>query len=202
MRRLALTLALGGLLGWGTAWAQDDAPPPDQPTDATVDGGPPVVEPASPQSAQELDDLHNQLQSQQAEIQQLQQQVGERDQEIEEMGQVVDQLQGLRDQVAAGQEHEQAVEAQRAASEQNLSASLDTLRQADDLLVTGATSGVDDALQEVSQTLTGQSRVYAANAQDALDNGDVYNARVFLELAIATANANQVSGTGQPVAQP
>ena len=61
---------------------------------------------------------------------------------------------------------------------------------------------VEDALDAAAATLTGQARDWVMAAQDALDQGDLFNARAALENAIGLGVSNQVGGTNQPAAQP
>jgi chromosome segregation ATPase len=80
---------------------------------------------------------------------------------------------------------ETAVADQRAATQtasQNLGAVLNQLSL-------GNTSGIDASLRYAESTYSGNAQRYVQMARGALQNGDLNNARAYLQLAIAEANA-------------
>jgi hypothetical protein len=56
-------------------------------------------------------------------------------------------------------------------------------------LSTGNTSGIDASLRYAESTYSGNAQRYVQMARSALQNGDLNNARAYLQLAIAEANA-------------
>lgn len=80
---------------------------------------------------------------------------------------------------------ETAVTEQRAATQtasQNLNGVLTQLS-------TGNTSGIEASLRYAESTYSGNAQRYVQMARSALQNGDLNNARAYLQLAIAEANA-------------
>ncbi|MBS2029333.1 MAG: hypothetical protein JST54_15635 [Deltaproteobacteria bacterium] len=188
---------------------QQSTPPEQQPTEQ--------AQPLTPeQQTAHAQELEAQVKSQQDQIQQLQQQLDAQNQtnaQLNEandqlsqangqLGQVVDQMQGLNDQVAQGQANVEAREAARSQSAEQLARVMDNLRTAEYVLSFGSTDGVDQALGDASQFLTGQAADEVYAAQVSLANDDLFAARGYIVQAIAVGVANQVGGTNQSIATP
>jgi len=199
-----------------TPMQEPAAPQSDQPTSPDQQASEQSQPVESQEPAVQMQQLQDQVQSQQDQIQQLKQQLESQTQTVDqlnqandELGQTNDQLSQanqqlgqLRDQVAQGQANVEAREAARTQSSEQLARVLDNLRTAEYVLSVGSTSGVEDALDDASQFLTGQAADAIYAAQVSLDNEDLFAARRYLVQAIAVGVANQVGGTNQSIATP
>lgn len=115
----------------------------------------------------------------------LQQLVAQSRQNGEQLAQIDDQLAALRQQAAnVGLQQKREAE-QRAARHVATLAALGTLRQAQSLLLTGNSDGVDDDLSNAEAALAGRTRLDVDAAREALARGDLFQAGQYLAAAQA-----------------
>jgi hypothetical protein len=115
----------------------------------------------------------------------LQQLVVQSRQASEQLGQIDDHIVALWQQAAdeeSRREDEAEQEAERHAA--TLEA-LGTLRQAETLLATGNSDGVDDELRRAEEALSGRTWLDVEAAREALARSDLYPAREYLAAALA-----------------
>jgi hypothetical protein len=115
----------------------------------------------------------------------LQQLVVQSRQASEQLGQIDDHIVALWQQAAdeeSRREDEAEQEAERHAA--TLEA-LGTLRQAETLLATGNSAGVDDELRRAEEALSGRTWLDVEAAREALARSDLYPAREYLAAALA-----------------
>jgi hypothetical protein len=93
-----------------------------------------------------------------------------------------DRLQAILQQEA---EREDAAAAESAARHATALDALDRLRSADMKLATGETDGIDGDLGNAEDALSGRSRVEIEAARTALAQSDLYQAREYIEAALA-----------------
>jgi len=115
----------------------------------------------------------------------LDQLIAQSRQENEQLGQIDHQIAALRRQ-AAGQESQRQDEAEQAAAQHAATLeALNTLRQAEALLETGDSDGVDDELVRAEAALSGRRLVDVEMAREALSRSDLLPARQYLAAALA-----------------
>jgi hypothetical protein len=106
-------------------------------------------------------------------------------QENEQLGQIHHQIAALRQQ-SADQESQRQDEAEQAAAQHAATLeALNTLRQAEALLETGNSDGVDDALVRAEAALSGRTLLDVEMAREALSRSDLLPARQYLAAALA-----------------
>lgn len=119
----------------------------------------------------------------------LQQSLAQSGLENEQLGQLQDQLAQLRQQLAAEESQRRDEKAQEAAQHADTLESLDILRQAEALLATGDSDGVDEQLVRAEAALWGRTRLDVEAAREALSRSDLLPARGFLVAALAEKRA-------------
>jgi hypothetical protein len=120
-----------------------------------------------------------------AQVAALQQLVAQSQQESYQLGQIDGELMALR-QRAANEESRRQYEAdQMAAQHAATLEALGILRQAEELLATGNSDGVDEQLGRAEAALAGRTRLDVEAAREALARSDLYPARQYLAAALA-----------------
>ncbi len=115
----------------------------------------------------------------------LQQLVRQSRQENARLAHIDEQLASARRQ-AAGEELRRENEAEEEAAQHAATVqALGTLRQAEALLATGDSDGVDDELSRAEAALSGRTRIDVDAAREALERSDLYEARQYLAAALA-----------------
>ena len=118
------------------------------------------------------------------------QQLVAQSQESEQLAQIDDHLAALR-QEAADQEARRQDEAdQQAAQHAATLEALGTLRQAEALLATGNSDGVDEDLDRAEAALSGRTRLDVEAAREALARSDLFPARQYIAAALAERRAH------------
>jgi len=112
----------------------------------------------------------------------LQQLVTHSRQENERLAHIDDQLASARQ--AADEESRRETEADAAQHAATVQA-LGILRQAEALLATGDSDGVDDELGRAEAALSGRTRIDVDAAREALERSDLFAARQYLAAALA-----------------
>ena len=105
--------------------------------------------------------------------------------ESDQLGLIGEQLLAQRQQAADDESRRQSEAEGRAASRTAAVAALGTLRQAESLLVTGSSDGVDDELAGAEAALSGRTRLDVAAARNALERGDLYEAGLYVAAALS-----------------
>jgi hypothetical protein len=106
-------------------------------------------------------------------------------QEADQLGLIDDQLLAQRQQAADDESRRQREVEGRAASHTATVAALGTLRQAESLLVSGSSDGVDDELAGAEAALSGRTRLDVAVARNALERGDLFEAGLYVAAALS-----------------
>jgi hypothetical protein len=119
-----------------------------------------------------------------AQIAALEQLVEQSRQTSELLQQINDQLAAQRQQAADEAAQRQADAEQAAAQHAATLEALGTLRQAQYLLATGNSDGVDEALRRAEAALSGRTLLDVEAAREALSREDLYPARQFLAAAL------------------
>ncbi len=115
----------------------------------------------------------------------LQQLVTQSRQENERLAHIDEQLASVRRQ-AADEELRREDEAEEEAAQHAATVqALVTLRQAEALLATGDSDGVDDELSSAEAALSGRTRIDVDAAREALGRSDLFAARQYLAAALA-----------------
>jgi hypothetical protein len=168
----------------GPLYLGPDAPGRLKPDPPARDGGPrvPAVD-SIPDggSAQQL-----QLQEMRARISLLEQQLASSQQQVQQMAAMNSQLQALRDQLAATDSTNRQQQAQEQARKEATSSAINSLGAAQEQLALGNTS-IGDALDQAQSSFTGQAQRDVQVAREALRNGDLSQARAYLNAAISDA---------------
>jgi hypothetical protein len=115
----------------------------------------------------------------------LQQLVVQSRQASEQLGQIDDHLVELWQQAADEESWRQDEAEQEAAQHAATLEALAILRQAETLLATGNSDGVDDELSRAEEALSGRTRLDVEAAREALARSDLYPAREYLAAALA-----------------
>jgi len=115
----------------------------------------------------------------------LQQLVTQSRQENERLAHIDEQLASARRQ-AADEELRRETEAEEKAAQHAATVqALGILRQAEALLATGDSDGVDDELGRAEAALSGRTRIDVDAAREALERSDLFAARQYLAAALA-----------------
>ncbi len=115
----------------------------------------------------------------------LQQLVVQSRQASEQLGQIDDHIVELWQQAADEESRRQDEAEQEAERHAATLEALGTLRQAETLLATGNSDGVDDELSRAEEALCGRTRLDVEAAREALARSDLYPAREYLAAALA-----------------
>jgi hypothetical protein len=115
----------------------------------------------------------------------LRQLVAQSQQETEQLGQINDQLASLRQEAAEQGSLRQDVSQQEAVQHAATLQALGILRQAEALLATGDSDGVDDELSRAEAALSGRTWIDVDAAREALGRSDLFAARQYLAAALA-----------------
>jgi hypothetical protein len=115
----------------------------------------------------------------------LRQLVAQSRQASEQLGQIDDHLVELWQQAADEESRQQDEAEQEAAQHAATLEALGILRQAETLLATGNSDGVDDELSRAEEALSGRTRLDVEAAREALARSDLYPAREYLAAALA-----------------
>ena len=156
---------------------QDDTrlpPPPDDSAPDTAVASGPAVQPPSDDQVAALQGL-----------------VAQSRQENEQLGLIDKQLTAQRQQAADDESRRQSEATQKAARRAATMAALAALRQAQALLASGSSDGVDDQLANAEAALSGRTRVDVQAAREALARGDLFQAAEYLAAAGAERRARR-----------
>ena len=157
-------------------------PRPPQPQGATSSAG---SEPVSYQPSQAEAVPTDAPAVSDAQVAALQQLVEQSRVETERLARIDGRLASAQRQ-SADQELGREAEVEQAAAQHAATLeALDILRQAEALLATGDSDGVDDELGHAEAALTGRTRIDVDAAREALGRSDLYAARVYLTAALA-----------------
>ena len=148
-----------------------DAGPRVPAVDSIPDGG----------SAQQL-----QLQEMRLRISLLEQQLAASQQQVTQMAAMNSQLQALRDQLASTEAAKQQQQDQEMARKQAVNSAISSLGAAQEQLSLG-NSSIGAALDQAQSSFTGQAQRDVQVAREALRNGDLSQARAYLNAAISDA---------------
>jgi len=119
----------------------------------------------------------------------LQELVAQSRQENERLGRIDEQL-ALARQQSADQELRREDEAELEAAQHAATVqSLEILRQAEAVLATGDSDGLDGELGRAEAALSGRTRIDVDAAREALERSDLYAARMYLAAALAERRA-------------
>ena len=125
----------------------------------------------------------------QAQVAELQRLVAQSMQQAETLGHIDEDLAAQRQQAADEEARRQAV-AEREATQQVVTLqALGTLRQAQVLLATGNSDGLDDELARAEATLSGRTQLDVDAAREALARSDLFQTRQYLAAALAESRA-------------
>ena len=125
----------------------------------------------------------------QAQVAALQRLVAQSMQQTETLGQIDDQLAAQRQQAADEEARRQAVAEREATQQAATLQALGTLRQAQALLATGNSDGLDDELARAEAALSGRTRLDVDGAREALARSDLFQTRQYLAAALAERRA-------------
>jgi hypothetical protein len=126
----------------------------------------------------------------QAQVPELQQLVAESMQQTEALEEIDEQLAAQRQQAASDEEARRQALAEREATQQAATLqALGTLRQAQVLLATGNSDGVDEELAGAEAALSGRTQLDVDAAREALGRSDLFQAREYLVAALEERRA-------------
>ena len=125
----------------------------------------------------------------QAQVAELQQLVAESMQQTETLEEIDEQLAGQRQQAADAEARRQALAEREATQQAATLQALGTLRQAQALLATGNSDGVDEELAGAEAALSGRTQLDVDAAREALGRSDLFQAREYLVAALEERRA-------------
>jgi len=125
----------------------------------------------------------------QAQVAELQQLVAESMQQTETLEEIDEQLAAQRQQAADEEARRQALAEREATQRAATLQALGTLRQAQALLATGNSDGVDEELAGAEAALSGRTQLDVDAAREALGRSDLFQAREYLVAALEERRA-------------
>jgi hypothetical protein len=156
---------------------------PDPP--AAHDGGT-RVPPVDAGLVSDAGTMQSQLQDLRARITLLEQQLAASQQQVQQLAAMNDQLQALRSQLAASDSAKQQQQEQQQVRQEAVQSAIISLGAAQQRLATGDSS-IGDALDQAQASFTGQAQRDVQIAREALRNGDLSQARAYLNAAVSDA---------------